>query len=1124
DFDLQYRPDAMLIDRKGQLWIRDSNPEIGLIRYDSKSGKLTRIYNHSDQRNILGSNYIQDFILDKDDQLWLAHFKGGISVYTQRTSFFNHIFLTKGENLQHVNNVHAVLPWQQGVLLGSLNGLRYIDLENGNVKSYEESPYQDRRLYGRMIGALAEGPDNRIWVGYLDQHYSFFFPETGRFTHFDYELDNSVTSWSVQRIVPANDSIVYIGASTGGLVRFNVFTNDFHYYMPNPPNFSDPNPLASGNISDVYIRDMAIDPNENLWLVTSVGGVNFFNAKTAHFRVLDNELIVKHQHNYFNVFYDSVRNGLWLGTEGFGLDFYNIDQKAGYNVNTKHGLADNFVAGTVVDQAGDVWISTYDGLSRFEPKDSVFTNFGRASGMRDVTFNRRAIAINDHGEIFIGGEEGATYFHPKDIQYRATSDSVHFTEIQVNDQKIPVNRPFNGRIIIKEPLTKISKLSLKFFENDITINYSAIDLVALSDVRYETWLEGHEEDWVLSTYSRSFNELEPGTYTFHVRIIGQKPSANPSISSLDLIITPAWYKTMWFQLTLLTVILGAVYGFYKLRIRSLEMDTRRLNKLVAEKTKEIAYQKQQVENQAQELAKTNDLKTRFFTNVSHELGTPATLISVLAKELKQTASATQRKTVDVLEYNARKLTRLISNILDLRRYEYQVVDRHVMSHVVSDYFGPLMGSMTHLSQAKNVSFEHSLAEQSFSTDYDKLEEIVSNLLSNAIKYTNAGGHINCSMRLDGKKLLITVVDDGSGIAQEDQNKIFERFFRLEGSAKYGLGYGVGLSLVQEQVRVLEGTIELQSEKGFGSQFVVQLPHLEEDKPSSPSPRTLKDIDVTVLEEDSFPTERGLTEDEIQAKSDEEEPIILVVEDDNSLRWFLTEHLSELYTVIYASDGKRGLEMARHYLPDIMISDIMMPKMNGLELCQLIKSDELTLHIPVVLLTAKVGEENEWEGLSYGANDYITKPFNKEHLFQRIENRLKSQRALVERQRNLLFNAKNQKDDNTTKKQSEQTDPLLRQLTQILEDNLDNNGLDVELICKSVGIGRTSIYRKVKTLTGLSMNAFIKQYRFTRAKELLLTGKYTVTQVMYKIGYENIQYFSRLFSEIHGEPPSQVIER
>lgn len=776
---------------------------------------------------------------------------------------------------------------------------------------------------------------------------------------------------------------------------------------------------------------------------------------------------------------------LWISTKGGGLERLNKKTGEFDHFTEAQGLPNKVVYGVVEGEDKNLWMSTNRGLARLNLKTLTFNNFNKSDGLQEDEFNTNSYFQGPAGDLLFGGINGITIFRPSKLVERKKMPDIRLLDIKINNKPVPIE---SGGLLPKA-IEYLPQLQLAHHQNLLSFEFGLMDFTNPVKNRYRYQLEGIDQDWVEAGTQRfaSYAHLRSGSYTF--RVMGSTNGEQWSQPiALSFYIHPPFYLSWWAYAIYVIIISGLAYFWYKIQLNRVRLE------------EQVLYQGLE----ATRLAELDTLKTRFFTNISHEFRTPLTLLlGPIADLLKKYPEETL---LPLMQRNASRLQTLINQLLDLSKLEAGQMELHLQEADLARFINNVLTSFESLAQSRNIHFEHTQSYATFTTrfDADKLEKILSNLLSNAFKFTPPGGKVNLDLDYTPQNVHLRIQDTGIGIAAGRLPRIFDRFYQVDDSQKRDYeGTGIGLALVKELVSVWQGDIQVESVEGEGTTFSLVLPHWPAATPAALVVQPLSKI-VPVVETPLAATP--------VATSDERE-LLLVVEDNADLRAYIQEIFAQNYQVIEAKDGQEGLEKAFEFLPDLVICDLMMPRLDGLGFCQTIKTNPLSNHIPVIMLTARATLEDRLEGLELGADDYLAKPFNRSELEVRVRNLIR-QRQLLQQKYSPASPAE------AKTKVLSMDEKFLQQTLEVIDQYLDQSNFDVETFAQAMHLTPIQLRRKLKALTDQTITEYVRNHRLDKAAMLLRSKAGTVSQIAYQVGFESLSYFSKMFFEKFGKSPSE----
>lgn len=921
------------------------------------------------------------------------------------------------------------------------------------------------------------------------------------------------------RLLRNREGKFWLSGANCQLVRFDPRTGQFEYFT-----YAH---LFTEKATSIRALALAEDGNGVLWIGTRQGlikctpkgeGFDFqlIQADAKDRSGLSNNVIAC-------LLPDPADPGgiLWIGTKGGGINRLDLRSNRFQHINTKSGLPNNVVYGILPGSKDEFWCSTNRGLAKLSPKGAdkrtfEITTFTAATGLQDNEFNTQAFSKASNGELLFGGVKGLNRFFPEALRLDTTPSPVFVVGMEINHQPAYFEGSDNPWGM---PLEYLKVLHLDHNQNNLSFEFTALDFTDPAKNRYRYRLVGLDADWVDtgSKHFAHFTHLAPGTYTFLVQGSNGEGPWQDASNAIKVVVHPPWWQSKLAYFIYLMAVFAAAWQAYQFQIRRVKL------------REQLAFEHRETER----IRAVEQMKTNFFSNITHEFRTPLTLIAEPVRQLLQNPRdpllADKLKMVD---HNSQRLLGLVNQLLDLAKLESGSMQLDLRSGDFKQTVQAVFESFLPLSAQRGVqlSFSGKVETPISLLDDHKIELVLNNLLSNALKFTATGGKVKVLVGTrhgeeDLKKgaapaslpntLFVLVADDGIGIPAADLEKIFDRFYQVDPDsnrdARIQEGSGIGLALSKELAVLMGGGIDVKSpapgtEKGSVFEFWL---------PIRTDPRTASQVPDTF-----FGSEPAAAEKSNAGRNGVERPVVLVVEDNAELRAFIRISIADYAQVIEAQDGEAGLQMAVELLPDLVISDLMMPKKDGYALCEALKTAELTAHIPVILLTAKAGMEAKLKGLRTGADDYLTKPFQTEELLTRMENLLEQRRRL--RQSYLRLAADPENEIYTTPALlSEQDQEFLRRFTLLLKQNLSDEALGVEEFAKKMFISRVQLHRKLKAITDQTATDFIRSYRLEQAMELLKHRKGMVADVASQVGFSNEKYFSTVFKEKFGISPSQV---
>ncbi len=846
-------------------------------------------------------------------------------------------------------------------------------------------------------------------------------------------------------------------------------------------------PRFTGDQTD-YMRLLQFVVDErDLWIITNTHGlfrINRATGKISRYAHNPSDTSTLSSDALFCIFADPEDSDiLWIGTFGNGLCRFDKTTGRSQRFTDEDGLPNNVVYAAIPDAGDYLWLATNKGVCRFHRKTFETKTYTRADGLQADEFNRFHFLHLPDDRIVLGGLEGITAFYPGQVAEDAFEPRIEIISIQINNEPLPPDL-LPGAV----PVHQANHLELASDQNFITVGFAGMQFNNPGKMRFRYLLEGVNREWVTSGNPEAiYTNLSPGLYTLKLNASNTSGKWSPHVRILTFRIMPPWWAAWWAYILYVLGALALVYGAVRLYLKQRE---------------------------AVHLREIDELKTRFFTNITHEFRTPLTLILSPVQQLKKVAKAPSEWLknefrLELIERNARQLLQLVNQFLDLSRIEAGTMEIYRQLGDLTEFVRQLTDSFRDQAQGKNISLEfHSgLAEQRYWFDALKLESIVYNLVANAIKFTEEGGSVRVNLATAAGGVSLEVSDTGKGIPENKLPHIFDRFYQLDNtSTREHQGSGIGLALIRELTGLMGGHIRVKSKVNRGSAFTVFLP-LEMAAKG----------DKALFQKRDYPEhQNGILKNPVPGDPAPETPaIVLLVEDNKELSDFIADCLPEGYRVEQAFNGQEGFETAIVLMPDIVISDVLMPVMDGFTLCRQLKTDLRTSHIPVILLTAKASQDSRMAGLSDGADHYLTKPFHPDELLLQVSNQLEQQRKY----RTWLQSQFSALPGPTDEIAVESSDPFIGKIYELLEANLDSAAYDVNQLTTDLGMHRSTLFRKIKILTDLPPNDLIRSYRLKRAAQFLGKGA-MISDAAYKVGFDNLSYFSKCFREQFGMTPTE----
>lgn len=1141
-------------DGKGKLWL--GTEEKGLLLYDPGTGGFTTYEHREKDASSLSTNQIRAVLPDSKGNLWAGGVNGGLSLFNAANgSFFHYQNEPEYPRSLSQRTVSALFEDKQGILwIGTHRGGINIYVPGAEKFRLYQQQVKENSLSYNDVKAFCEDRQGRIWIGTDGGGLNLFDREQQHFRHYQYDPFNKNTLGSneVLGITEDKQGNVWIGTWGGGLNLYHAASESFTRFLNDP---ADTHSLSSN-----YVQKILEDSRGNLWVATYYGGVNIYDRKAGHFIRFTgtgaNSLSGK---NAVSIIEDR-KGRIWIGTDDGGLNCYDpssgkirhyftagekkpdlrvlfIDSKgrlwAGQSglylfdvakdnfslYTTDAGLGTAFIKGMTEDKTGNCWISTSNGIVRFHPDQHRYKTYNTGDGLQGPEFEANAYLQTRDGEMYFGGINGFNVFYPQEIGANSFMPPVYITDLQVSNQRM---LPGVEGSPLQQDISLTDRIKFNYKQSSFSFGFAALDYTAPENNQYAYKLDGWDTGWnyVGSERKAVYTNLDPGTYVFHVKASNSDGVWNEQGRTITVVIQPPFWRTWWFVLLLTAIIVYAVYRLLAFR-REREL------KEISERKREEVHQ----------------LKLQFFTNISHEFRTPLTLIlGPLEKMIRESRDNVQQHSFKLMQKNAYRLLDLVNEVMDFRKVESGVLQLKVMPANPVLFLEEISEEFREWAADKQVRFTVNIvaAPEEAWFDNQVLEKIIYNLLSNAFKYTPRGGQITLEMRNSiedvkpayphelilqndykaSEYLHIRVVDNGIGISKESIEHLFERYFRVN---ENHLGSGIGLAFVKSLTFLHRGSIRVYSERKQGTEIIISIPFYKSDY--SEEERWMGDPAKTAKQLESLVSNQRYTiatpVAELPADAIHHAPAnqhtVLIVDDNSELREFLKSALLPEYRVIEASDGQMGFEKARAEMPDIIISDVMMPVLDGIAFCKLVKENLETSHIPFMMLTAKTALSSNIEGAASGADFYFGKPLSIELLLITIRNTLEQRRKSKERfLKDYFYEAKELVNSS---KDKEFMDELLSQI----DHHLMDPDFDISLLCSSMGMSKTNLYQKIKQLTGQSTGDFVRTIRLKKAAYIMSHEDVPLSEVILRIGIQTQSYFTKAFKKEFGKTPTQFLQ-
>ncbi|MFP5039722.1 two-component regulator propeller domain-containing protein [Parasediminibacterium sp. JCM 36343] len=1110
-------------DSKGMVWVNMKGCGFGY--YDVANATFKSFFNEQDSSEKKFSNMVVGDYFDPDGILWLASDEGGLEKIVFPSNHFNHAKLTAKATRKAENEVRGLYSDKEGRVWITVKSKEIYLLENGSIKRWpllenllpkvgDGGVYAIGGVY--TVGgvyAILEDRKGNIWFGTKGAGLFKATPLDAKktnyqITHFVADAKNpyAISSNLIYSLLEDKLGRIWVGTYGGGVnlideegagVKFYNRENVFKKYPVN----------ACGRV-----RRLACDNVGRIWIGTTEGLLlfdpmqpNFFNSPFVRY----NKIPGKKESlggNDIQFIYKDHKNTMWVLTSSGGLNkavINNPMQSLSFiNYSVKDGLPSDYLLSCIEDSKGFLWIATLNGLARFNLATGIFRNFD-ADVLPDVNFSEASCTATQAGEFIFGTTTGYLQFNPLTIVDHKINANIALTNLQINNQDV---FPGEQSSPLRYSVNNTDKITLHYNENVVSIDYAVLDYRSEVKESYSFRLIGLDSAWRNNKAQRraTYTNLSPGDYTFQVRADNGEVYSNAPVKSIAIIILPPPWKTWWAYLiyaALSIIVLGA--------IRKYALDMLKLRQRI------IIDQK---------LA---DVRLAFFTNISHELRTPLTLILNPLEEIskKESLSYQGSQNLNLVRKNAQRMKRFINQLLDLRKIESGKSTLTLSNVELVAFVKRVATYFAEVAERKQITLKVEPQDRQLFAwiDAEKMDIVIYNILGNAFKFTPNGKNIYVKIRYieANAAVIIEIIDEGVGVAANELSDIFNLYYEGQHKESNGLkGTGIGLALSKEIVQLHHGTISAKNNISNSAGLAVKIElkqgkaHFEKDKVNfmDTIPEFEKAVFSGQLQENSNSEGSDLENKDL--------PLLLLVEDNSDLRSFLKIQLGSNYRVEAAENGLEGLEKALALLPDVVLSDVMMPVMDGIQMLDRLKNNPATSHIPVVLLSAKFSVESQIEGLNYGADHYIAKPFQNEYLIASLNNLILQRKRLFE---SILKGKKEIDISPSSITITSNDEQFLQKVIGIVEEKMADTQFNIDVVADSMNMSRSPFYKKLKSLSGLSPVEFVKEIRLKRSLQYLDAGEHNIATITYEVGFNSTKYFSTCFKQRFGQSPSDYIK-
>lgn len=1076
-------------DSKGVIWVGTDG--YGLWQLDEQNKSLVQY--HLDNT---GFNHYKGKISciyeDKSNNIWISYVDKGILVISSDDGGFKIIqndYFSLSNSISDHSIISLLSDKKNNLWVGTNGGGGYVLSRTKQIYKVS-SKFLNHEA---VITALYELNDGNICVGTYLHGFYILNPITKEYKLLN--TDNCKSVLSNNHIVDFTQDVhgnLWIATNGGGLSCYDVAKGILVAHF-------DSNSKGNRNIDCSYCTSICND-GDCIWVSTTYG-IYCINIDRLTLQQLSPNLL-NFKQNIIDITLGE-EGCLWLATRN-GLYKYDKSNDSLERYTTLDGLPDNYITSLQYIKEGGLWVSTNSGLAYYDSLKKNFTNYSRYEGVKISQYKDRVSCQSNTGILFFGGTQGITYFNNEIFKETSKIKGLVFTDLYISGTRVDVNKEYNNNIILPSSLNSINSLKLTSFQNNIAVGFDAMMFVTPEMVKYEYMLEGFDTKWQkdrMGTRTAVYTNLSPGNYKLKVRAYLSNENDYFERTLNISIAFPLWW-TWWAKLLYFVFIVCVIF----FSIRFLRLRIKEKHYLLEQKHKEALSQS----------------KLQFFTDISHEIRTPLTLVLSPLQQLMRTEKDERLiHSYNIMHRNTVRILRLINQLLDLRKIEKNQMKLKVQPLNVGKFIYDIIESFSPFSKEKNVqiSFNYDEIKEDVLVDPDFLDKIIYNLISNAFKYTPQGGCIDVIARVEsGRYLVISVTDTGIGMSKETVNNIFNRFYQASIGTTGEKGTGIGLHLTKMLVEIHHGTIEVNSEINVGSEFIVKLPCIKDSYTSDELLNIVSNEEFKHSELDTIITFENETAINHELISSKKKKTVLIVEDNKDIRDMLVNEYSRSFNILEAENGKEGYDIILKVLPDVIITDVMMPVMDGIEMTKKIRQNVAVRHIPIIMLTAKTSIEDKIQGVAMGADLYISKPFDLQYLYLNIVNLINKQ---------TLYSVKyttTEITESDNEKVKTADDKMIERLNIIIKERISDPTLNIESLSAEFGISRVHLHRKLKELCQQTPSSYLRNIRLEHAAYLMRTKKISVSEAAYAVGFNSPQYFTNCFKERYGMSPLAYIEK
>ncbi len=1027
----------------------------GIWELNANGHEILNVFKeNADDPYSLRGNGVYDIFCDSGKKVWIATISGGVSFYALTSPLVNQV-------VHHVNDDNSLVNNDVNGVVEDHNGKMWFATNNGiscwNVKTNQwRSFYSNKLEHAQVFLSICEDDYGRIWTGSYSSGVYVLDGNSGKeIAHYSRETAQSpLISNFIFDVYKDTQGDLWIGGVNGYFACFKAKENKFKVYSDEP----------IGAFAEL---------NGNQIVLGFTYGISILNKDTGSINNLLSGFITS----------DLCVNGdeIWICTNGDGLIVYNYKNGDTRKFTTQNGLPSNFI-NSIVLADGFFWMGTENGLCRFNPREKTVQTFSSNLSLSGVSYNLNAVCRLKNGQLAFGTNNGAVFFMPNSIGETPSSGKIYIQDVTISGRSIRDN----ATLALETPVDSLKTISLKYFQN--TISIELVPLGVSTGTKLSWKMQGFDKEWSQPTNNKtiSYTNIPSGEYELNIRLLDSSNGHVVSERTLSIHLVPPFWRTSWFVVLIIAIILGIGFLYLLYYINALKQ-------------------------------KQTEEKVRFFTKIAHDIRTSLTLIKAPVEELNKEPELTEngRYYLNLAIEQARRLSSVVTQLMDFQKVDIgreqlslSMVDLVVLIYRRIEIIGPF-------AKSQNITLEFASDSESCFTAIDelKIEKIIDNLISNAVKYSVSGGKVVINLQCDDKKWIFQVKDEGIGIKKKSQRKLFKEFYRGNNAVNSKIiGSGIGLLLVKSYVLMHNGIITCSSKINAGSTFRIEIP-----RRVIPSGAHQFDFPANIQSANAI-AEKSVNTQVSAATNEEASLKILIVEDNDDLLHFIQATLSHDFKVYTATDGEKAWKFILKQLPDLVVSDIMMPHTDGFELCRLMKSTYETSHIPIILLTALSEKTDQMHGLGLGADDYLTKPFDMGLLAQRIKTIIHNREIVREKALKLI-----KYDSSETILENELNNKFLKKMLEVANANISNAEFNKDDFASAMNVSSSLLYKKIKSLTDQSPTDFIKIVRLNHSLELLQTRKYSITEVSEMCGFTSVGYFSTVFKKHYGKTPTEILD-